>query len=275
MALLEVRDLSVTFAGRRAPGRGRARRLVRRWTAARPWRIVGESGSGKSVTALSILQLLPYPAGRAPDRQHPLRRPGAGRPRRPVPARHPRPAHRHDLPGADDLAEPAALGRAADHRGPVRASRPGPEPRRGRGRWSCCAWSSIPEPERRLASFPHQLSGGQRQRVMIAMALANEPDILIADEPTTALDVTIQAQILQLLKELQARLGMAILLITHDLTIVRRFAERVCVMTQGRAGRAGRRSPRCSTGRATPTPATCWRPSPRASRRPPIPAPPW
>jgi microcin C transport system ATP-binding protein len=92
----------------------------------------------------------------------------------------------------------------------------------------------IPDPEERLASYPHQLSGGQRQRVMIAMALANEPDILIADEPTTALDVTIQAQILELLKELQGRLGMAILLITHDLTIVRRFAETVAVMTEGR-----------------------------------------
>ena len=83
----------------------------------------------------------------------------------------------------------------------------------------------IPEPERRIDEYPFRMSGGQKQRVMIAMALANEPDILIADEPTTALDVTIQAQILQLLKELQARLGMAILLITHDLTIVRRFAE--------------------------------------------------
>jgi microcin C transport system ATP-binding protein len=91
----------------------------------------------------------------------------------------------------------------------------------------------IAEPEAKLDAYPHQLSGGQRQRVMIAMALANEPDILIADEPTTALDVTIQAQILQLLMELQGRLGMAILLITHDLAVVRRFAERVCVMTKG------------------------------------------
>src|SRR2546428_11533114 len=91
----------------------------------------------------------------------------------------------------------------------------------------------IPEPETRLASYPHQLSGGQRQRVMIAMALANQPDLLIADEPTTALDVTIQAQILGLLKDLKARLGMALLLITHDLNIVRKMAERVCVMTGG------------------------------------------
>ena len=86
----------------------------------------------------------------------------------------------------------------------------------------------LQEAEERLGAYPHQLSGGQRQRVMIAMALANEPDLLIADEPTTALDVTIQAQILKLLKDLQQRLGMAMLLITHDLTIVRKIADRVC-----------------------------------------------
>src|SRR5207237_2803704 len=92
----------------------------------------------------------------------------------------------------------------------------------------------IPDPQSRLASFPHQLSGGQRQRVMIAMALANEPDLLIADEPTTALDVTVQAQILTLLKDLQTRLGMAMLFITHDLGIVRKLADTVCVMKEGR-----------------------------------------
>ncbi|QPC87070.1 dipeptide ABC transporter ATP-binding protein [Mesorhizobium sp. NBSH29] len=91
----------------------------------------------------------------------------------------------------------------------------------------------IPEPERRMKSYPYEMSGGQRQRVMIAMALANDPDILIADEPTTALDVTIQAQILALLAELQAKLGMAIVFITHDLGIVRRFADRVYVMRKG------------------------------------------
>ncbi|WGF87646.1 ABC transporter ATP-binding protein [Marinivivus vitaminiproducens] len=91
----------------------------------------------------------------------------------------------------------------------------------------------LPEPERRIDSYPHELSGGQRQRVMIAMALANDPDVLIADEPTTALDVTIQAQILDLLKSLQRRLGMAIVFITHDLGIVRRFADRVYVMHKG------------------------------------------
>ena len=91
----------------------------------------------------------------------------------------------------------------------------------------------IPEPERRLRAYPHELSGGQRQRVMIAMALAGEPDVLIADEPTTALDVTVQAEILSLLAELQQRLGMALILITHDLNIVRRVADRVVVMRGG------------------------------------------
>ncbi len=91
----------------------------------------------------------------------------------------------------------------------------------------------IRDPEKRLGAYPHQLSGGQRQRVMIAIALANKPDLLIADEPTTALDVTIQAQILELLKSLQKEMGMAMLLITHDLGIVRRMAERVYVMRNG------------------------------------------
>ena len=92
----------------------------------------------------------------------------------------------------------------------------------------------IPDPESRLKSYPHQLSGGQRQRVMIAMALANEPDLLIADEPTTALDVTVQAQIIELLKDIQKRLKMSLLFITHDLGIVRKIADRICVMKEGK-----------------------------------------
>src|SRR5690554_3678047 len=92
----------------------------------------------------------------------------------------------------------------------------------------------IPTPETRLKSYPHQLSGGQKQRVMIAMALANEPDLLIADEPTTALDVTVQKQVLELLESLKQKLGMAILMITHDLSIVHRYADRVVVMEQGK-----------------------------------------
>jgi microcin C transport system ATP-binding protein len=97
----------------------------------------------------------------------------------------------------------------------------------------------LPDAESRLGAYPHQLSGGQRQRVMIAMAIANEPDMLIADEPTTALDVTIQAHILQLLKDLRDRFGMALLLITHDLTIVRKMADDVCIMTAGEIVEAG------------------------------------
>jgi microcin C transport system ATP-binding protein len=97
----------------------------------------------------------------------------------------------------------------------------------------------LPDAEGRLGAHPHQLSGGQRQRVMIAMAIANEPDLLIADEPTTALDVTIQALILQLLKDLQDRFAMALLLITHDLTIVRKMADQVCIMTAGEIVEAG------------------------------------
>ena len=195
--------------------------------------LVGESGSGKSVTALSVLQLLPYPTARHPSGSIRF----AGR----------------ELLGAssselqairgDRIAmifqEPMTslnpLHRVEKQIGETLLLHKGLSPERARVRTlELLDRVGIPDAEERLTAFPHELSGGQRQRVMIAMALANEPELLIADEPTTALDVTIQAQILKLLKELQAELGMAMLLITHDLGIVRKVADRVCVMTQGR-----------------------------------------
>jgi microcin C transport system ATP-binding protein len=225
--LLSVRDLHVSFGGKPAV-RGVSFDIARGETVA----IVGESGSGKSVTALSILQLLPYPQ-----------------------ARHPA--------GSIQVLGREMIGAAPDTLRAIRGDRVSmvfQEPmtslnplhtierqvnevlfvHKGMGRAQARARTlellhlvGLRDAEKRLGAYPHQLSGGQRQRVMIAMALANEPDLLIADEPTTALDVTIQAQILRLLKDLQARLGMAILLISHDLGIVRKVADRVCVMTGG------------------------------------------
>lgn len=194
--------------------------------------LVGESGSGKSVTALSILKLLTYP-----------------------PASHP---SGHVLFKGEDLlhADEEALRRVRGNEitmvfqepmtslnplhtierqiGEIIALHSGLSGDQARARiLALLEEVGLRDAASRLNAYPHQLSGGQRQRVMIAMALANEPDLLIADEPTTALDVTIQAQILDLLKEIQKRRNMAILFITHDLGIVRRLADRVCVMTKG------------------------------------------
>ncbi|CAA7611914.1 putative fused oligopeptide transporter subunits of ABC superfamily: ATP-binding components [Candidatus Terasakiella magnetica] len=200
--------------------------------------LVGESGSGKSVTALSILQLLPYPRAHHPKGS--IRLDGA------------------ELVGASEPVLRAVRGAriAMVFQEPMTSLNPlhciekqvgevleihkglSGAPLRARV-LELLHLVGIPEADKRLDALPHELSGGQRQRVMIAMALANEPDVLIADEPTTALDVTIQAQILKLLKDLQARLGMALLFITHDLGIVRKMADRVCVMNQGEIVEAG------------------------------------
>jgi microcin C transport system ATP-binding protein len=230
--LLEVRDLAVRFRGTECDTdavKGVSFSIDRGETLA----LVGESGSGKSVTALSILQLLPYPA-----------------------ASHPTGSIR--VNGQEMIGAPESV--LTDVRG-NRVSMVFQEPttslnplhtiekqitetlilHKGLARLAARARAlellnlvGLREAEKRLTAYPHELSGGQRQRVIIAMALANEPDLLIADEPTTALDVTIQAQILDLLKELQGKLGMALLLITHDLGIVRHMADTVCVMAEGK-----------------------------------------
>lgn len=195
--------------------------------------LVGESGSGKSVTALSVLQLLPYPTAFHP--QGSIRYQGEEmvnakeRTLRRIRGNEIAMIFQEPMTSLNPLHTIEKQVREAliVHKGLTKeAARPRV--------LELLDMVGIKNAEQRLTAYPHELSGGQRQRVMIAMALANEPDLLIADEPTTALDVTIQAQILKLLKELQKKFGMAILFITHDLGIVRRMAERVCVMQEGR-----------------------------------------
>ena len=201
--------------------------------------IVGESGSGKSVGALSVLRLIPDPPGRITGGEILF----AGRDLMTLSEEEmragPRRRDRHGVPGADDLAEPGADDRPADHRNHRAAPRHGPRRRRSGARSSCSASSASPMPQRRLKQYPHQLSGGMRQRVMIAIALACDPKLIIADEPTTALDVTIQAQILELMKELTRRLDVALIIITHNLGVVARYAHRVNVMYAGRIVESG------------------------------------
>ncbi|QTL05094.1 ABC transporter ATP-binding protein [Aquabacter sp. L1I39] len=194
--------------------------------------LVGESGSGKSVTALSILKLLPYPAASHPSGRILFK----GQDLLTLPDRDLRGVRGNDVTMVfqEPMSSLNPLHTIERQVGEMLILHRGLSTAAARKRTlELLHEVGLPDPESRLSAYPHQLSGGQRQRVMIAMALANEPDLLIADEPTTALDVTVQAQILKLLKELQGRLGMAMLFITHDLGIVRKIADRVCVMRHG------------------------------------------
>lgn len=230
--LLEVDNLSVTFGinEREVKAvRGISFDIGKGETVA----LVGESGSGKSVTALSAIQLLPYPMAHHPSGsirfngeelvaadEDTLRRIRGNRIgmifQEPMTSLNP--LHNLEKQIGEVLFLHKKLDRVAARERVL----------------DLLKQVGLHDAENRLQAYPHQLSGGQRQRVMIAMALANDPDLLIADEPTTALDVTIQAQILALLKELQQKRGMSMLLITHDLGIVRKVADSVCVMTKGR-----------------------------------------
>ena len=195
--------------------------------------LVGESGSGKSVTALSVMKLLPYPAAHHPSGTITFK----GQELLTMAERDIRKVRGNDITiiFQEPMTSLNPLHTIEKQIGEILLLHKGITGKAARARTlELLGQVGIPDPEGRLQSYPHQLSGGQRQRVMIAMALANEPDLLIADEPTTALDVTVQAQILKLLKEIQQRLGMSMLFITHDLGIVRKIADTVCVMQKGK-----------------------------------------
>ncbi len=195
--------------------------------------LVGESGSGKSVTALSVMKLLPYPPAHHPSGSILFK----GREMLTMPEGEIRHIRGNDITiiFQEPMTSLNPLHTIEKQIGEVLLLHQGLNGAKAKKRIvDLLTQVGIPDPASRLGSYPHQLSGGQRQRVMIAMALANEPDLLIADEPTTALDVTVQAQILKLLKDTQTRLGMSMLFITHDLGIVRKVADHVCVMQRGR-----------------------------------------
>jgi microcin C transport system ATP-binding protein len=195
--------------------------------------LVGESGSGKSVTALSILKLLPYPAAHHPSGSITFK----GQDFLKMSDREMQRVRGDDITIVfqEPMTSLNPLHTIEKQIGEILLLHRGLTGNAARARTlEVLTQVGIPDPQTRLKSYPHQLSGGQRQRVMIAMALANEPDLLIADEPTTALDVTVQAQIIALLKDVKKRLGMSLLFITHDLGIVRKIADRVCVMKDGK-----------------------------------------
>ena len=194
--------------------------------------LVGESGSGKTVSALSILKLLPYPSASHPSGT--VLFGGQDLLQASMSALRLIRGHKISIIFQEPMTSLNPLHSIEKQVGEIMKLHRGLDDATARARVvELLKKVGLNEPEKRLGAYPHQLSGGQRQRVMIAMALANEPNLLIADEPTTALDVTIQAQILELLKTLQSELHMAMLLITHDLGIVRKMADRVYVMNNG------------------------------------------
>jgi microcin C transport system ATP-binding protein len=230
--LLSIRDLSVAF-GKGAREVLAVDRVSFDIGKGETVALVGESGSGKSVTALSVMKLLPYPAARHPAGSVLFK----GRELLTMPEDEIRHVRGNDITiiFQEPMTSLNPLHTIEKQIREILLIHQGLAGEKARARIvGLLGQVGIPDPEGRLGSYPHQLSGGQRQRVMIAMALANEPDLLIADEPTTALDVTVQAQILKLLKDTQARLGMSMLFITHDLGIVRKLADRVCVMNAGK-----------------------------------------
>jgi microcin C transport system ATP-binding protein len=200
--------------------------------------LVGESGSGKSVSANSILRLLPYPSASHPSGEILFK----GKDLLKASERALREVRGNDITMIfqEPMTSLNPLHTIEKQIAEILALHQGLTGQPARQRvLELLNQVGIREPEKRLKAYPHELSGGQRQRVMIAMALANRPELLIADEPTTALDVTVQAQILELLRQLKAVHGMSMLFITHDLGIVRKFADRVCVMTKGKIVETG------------------------------------
>ena len=235
--LLEVKDLSVAFrqGGKANLAVGKVSFSLKKGETLA---LVGESGSGKSVSALSILKLLPYPAATHPSGSVMFK----GKELLSANERELRAVRGNDITMIfqEPMTSLNPLHSVERQIGEILELHQNMKGAAARERIiSLLTKVGIRDPETRLQDYPHQLSGGQRQRIMIAMALANNPDLLIADEPTTALDVTVQAQILKLLKELQAEYGMALLLITHDLGIVRHMADHVCVMQKGHVVEAG------------------------------------
>ncbi|MEJ5083903.1 ABC transporter ATP-binding protein [Brucella pseudogrignonensis] len=235
--LLSVRDLSVAF---RQNGEERISvdRVSFDIAEGETIALVGESGSGKSVSALSILKLLPYPAASHPSGEILFNGKDLMKASEPELRR----VRGNDVTMIfqEPMTSLNPLHTVERQIGEILKMHQGMSDQAARKRTlELLEEVGIREPEKRLQSFPHQLSGGQRQRVMIAMALANKPKLLIADEPTTALDVTVQAQILKLLADLKEAQGMSMLFITHDLGIVRKIADRVCVMSKGKIVETG------------------------------------